>query len=88
MDRLTCLIGEARQAQSLADLDAVTAEIEHLVTHAIRYARQQATNTRAMSALILAIDAARTAVADHRRDLIEPRGHIAPQLVQLFPDRG
>ena len=32
------------------------AELDHLVTHAIRYARRHTTNTRAMSALILAID--------------------------------
>ena len=64
----------------------MTAEIDHLVTHAIRYARHQATNPRAMSALILAIDAARAAVADHRRDLQDRRGS-AGRLVQLFPDR-
>ena len=88
LDRLTALISEARQAKTLAELDAVTTEIDHLVTHAIRYARQQATNTRAMGALILAIDAARTAVADHRRDLMEQRDNLGPRLVQLFPDRG
>jgi hypothetical protein len=87
LDRLTVLISEARQAKTLADLDAITAEIDHLVTHAIRYARQQATNTRAMGALILAIDSARAAVADHRRDL-EGRRSSAGQLVQLFPERG
>jgi hypothetical protein len=87
LDRLTSLISEARQAKTLAELDAVTTEIDHLVTHAIRYARQQATNTRAMSALILAIDAARDAVADHRRGL-EGRRSSAGRLVQLFPERG
>src|SRR3954452_526662 len=87
LDPLTSLISESRQAKTLADLDAVTTEIDHLVTHAIRYARQQATNTRAMSALILAIDAARDAVADHRRGL-EGRRSSAGRLVQLFPERG
>ena len=87
LDRLTSLISEARHAKTLAELDAVTTEIDHLVTHAIRYARQQGTNTRAMSALILAIDAAREAVADHRRDL-EGRRSSAGRLVQLFPERG
>src|SRR5215212_11960041 len=87
LDRLTSLISEARQAKTLADLDAITAEIDHLVIHAIRYARQQATNTRAMGALILAIDSARAAVADHRRDL-EGRRSSAGQLVKLFPERG
>src|SRR3954453_5917561 len=87
LDRLTSLISEARQAKTLAELDAVTTEIDHLVTHAIRYARQQATNTRTMSALILAIDAARDAVANHRRGL-EDRRSSAGRLVQLFPERG
>ena len=87
LDRLTSLISEARQAKTLAELDAVTTEIDHFVTHAIRYARQQATNTRTMSALILAIDAARDAVADHRRGL-EGRRSSAGRLVQLFPERG
>ena len=76
LDRLTSLISEARHATTMAELDAVTLEIEHLVTHAIRYVRQQTTNTRAMSALILAIDAARAAVADHRRDLQDRRGSL------------
>ena len=87
LDRLTALISEARQAKTLAELDAVTTEIDHLVTHAIRYTRQQATNTHAMSALILAIDAARAAVADHRRDL-QDRRSSAGRLVQIFPERG
>lgn len=87
LDRLTSLISEAREAKTLADLDVVTREIDHIVTHAIRYVRQQTTNTRAMGALILAIDAARTAVADHRRDLMEQRDNLGPRLVQLFPER-
>ena len=66
----------ARHATTLAELDAVTLEIDHLVTRAIRYARQQTTNMRAMSALILAIDAARAVVADHRRDPQDRRGSV------------
>ncbi len=88
LDRLTSLIGEARQAKTGAELDGVVQEIDHLVTHAIRYTRQRETNTRAMGALILAIDAARTAVADHRRALVEQRSPSAARLVQLFPERG
>src|SRR5215213_8755003 len=87
LDRLTSLISEARHAKTLADLDTVTTEIDHLVTHAIRYTRQRATNMRAMGALVLAIDAARDAVADHRRDL-EGRRSSAGRLVQIFPERG
>jgi hypothetical protein len=87
LDRLTRLISEAREAKIPAELDAITAEIDHLATHAIRYARQQGTNTRAMAALMLALDAARAAAADHRRDL-EVRRSSVGRLVQIFPERG
>ena len=87
LDRLTSLISEAREAKTPADLDAVAQEIDHQVAHAIRYARQQSTNTRAISALLLAIDAARAAVADHRRDP-RARPSSSGRLVHLFPERG
>jgi len=86
LDRLTCLISEARDAKSVAEIDALMAEVEYLVTHAIRYARQQGTNTRAITALVLAIDAARAAVADRRRDLPGRRSSVG-RLVQLFPEQ-
>lgn len=70
LDRLTCILSEARQAKTEADIDALHAELDNLVTHAIRYARRHTTNTRAMSALILAIDSARAAIADRRRDVL------------------
>ena len=82
LDRLTCILSEARQAKALQDLDALTDEIDHLVTHSIRYARQRTTNTRAMGALILAIDSARAAVADRRRDLLQERGAAAEEPVE------
>jgi TRAP-type uncharacterized transport system substrate-binding protein len=74
LDRLTCILSEARDAASVADLDALTVEIDGLVTHAIRYARYRTTNTRALGALILAIDSARAAVADRRRSILDPKG--------------
>ena len=70
LDRLTCILTDARSAKTPADLDALNAEIDNLVTHAIRYARRRTTNTRAMGALILAIDSARAAIADRRRDML------------------
>src|SRR5215210_3597080 len=70
LDRLTCILSEARQAKTAADIDVLHAELDNLVTHSIRYARRRTTNTQAMSALILAIDSARAAIADRRRDIL------------------
>ncbi len=48
-------------------------EIDDLVTDAVRHARWRTTTTRTMSALILALDSARAAVADRRHELGERR---------------
>jgi TRAP-type uncharacterized transport system substrate-binding protein len=71
LDRLTCILSEARCAKTVKELDELAIEIDHLVTHAIRYARHRTTGTRTMSALIMAIDSARAAIADRRRDVAE-----------------
>lgn len=91
LDRLTCILLDAHKAKTPADLDALTGEIDNLVTHAIRYARHRTTNTRAMGALILAIDSARAAVAERRRDLLyekaaspeAPPTESAPKIAML-----
>lgn len=70
LDRLIDILGEARAATSAAALDDLSLEIDSLVVHAVRYARHHATGTRSMSALILALDSARAAVADCRRKLV------------------
>lgn len=69
LDRLTCVLSDAHKAKTPGELDALTEEIDNLITHAIRYARYRTTNTQAFGALILAIDSARAAVAERRRDL-------------------
>lgn len=70
LDRLIDILGEARAATNAADLDNLSLEIDGLVVHAVRYARHHATGTRSMSALILALDSARAAIADCRRSLV------------------
>lgn len=75
LDRLLCILSEARATTAVRDLDELAVEIDGLVTHAVRYARNRTTDTRTMSALILAIDAARAAIADRRRDLV----NLGPQ---------
>jgi hypothetical protein len=70
LDRVLCILGEAREAKTTAELDDLSVEIDGLVTHAVRHARRRTTGTKTMSALIVAIDSARAAIADRRRDLL------------------
>lgn len=78
LDRLVCVVSEAREAKTERDLDQLSAELEGLVTHAVRDARLRATGPNTMAAMILAIDAARSAIAERRRALAgaaqEPNG--------------
>ena len=74
LDRLMDILAEARESTTLAALDERALEIDSLVLHAVRYARLRTTDTRTMSALILAIDSARSAVADRRRALASGNG--------------
>jgi TRAP-type uncharacterized transport system substrate-binding protein len=76
LDRLMDILAEARESRDPAALDALAMEIDSLVLHAVRYARHRTTDTRTMSALILAIDSARSAVADRRRALVVGRDGI------------
>src|SRR5262249_10684352 len=39
LDRLLCIMTEAREAKSLDQLDELTSEIDDLVTHAVRHTR-------------------------------------------------
>lgn len=66
LDRLTCILTEARAATDPAVLDGLSVEVDGLVTHAVRYARHRTTGLRTTTALILAIDSARAAIADRR----------------------
>lgn len=83
LDRLVAILAEARAAATVAALDELALEIDKLVVAAVQHARDRATGTRTMSALILAIDSARAAIADRRREVIDtaaaaepPRGTI------------
>lgn len=71
LNRLLCMLTEARAANSTDEVDALSRELDDLVTHAIRHARWRTTSTRTMSALILAIDSTRAALADRRAQLTE-----------------
>jgi TRAP-type uncharacterized transport system substrate-binding protein len=71
IDRLLAILAEARKAESTDQLEKLSAEIDTLVSQAIRHGRRRTTTTRAMSAMILALDTARSAVAERRRELYE-----------------
>ena len=69
LERLADVLNEARSARSTAELDAMTGEVDALVTVSLQHAHHRTTAARVMMALMLAIDSARTAVADRRREL-------------------
>ncbi|GJD47859.1 hypothetical protein OPKNFCMD_0571 [Methylobacterium crusticola] len=72
LDRLLAILAEARGTQDPAALAGLAVEIDGLVVDVVRHARARATDIRTMSALILAVDAARAAVAECRRDADGP----------------
>lgn len=71
LDRLITILSDARESKSIHDLKELSAEIDGLVTHAVRHMRRRTAGTRMMSTLILAIDSARAAIEDRRRDLLD-----------------
>lgn len=71
LDRLLCILSDARDSKTVGDLKDLSAEIDGLVTHAVRHMRRRTAGTRMMSTLILAIDSARAAIEDRRRDLLD-----------------
>ena len=87
LDRLLAILIEARTTQDPAALDALAVEIDGLVIDVVRHARAHSTDIRTMSALILAVDAARAAVADCRRDGA-PLRERAGRVLSLHPASG
>ena len=63
-----------REPRRVDQLDELSIEIDGLVTHAVRHARRRTTNTRTMTALLMAIDSARAAVAERRRGVLDEPG--------------
>ncbi|MGF3023595.1 TAXI family TRAP transporter solute-binding subunit [Methylobacterium aquaticum] len=87
LDRLLAILIEARATQDPAALDALAVEIDGLVIDVVRHARAHDTDVRTMSALILAVDAARAAVAECRRDGAPVRER-AGRVLSLHPASG
>lgn len=84
LDRLLSILNEARSAEDPVRLDALSCEIDALVIKAVRQAHTGATDTRTMSALILAIDAARAAIADQRRRAGADHDHVSSRAIHVM----
>ncbi|MFE1600433.1 TAXI family TRAP transporter solute-binding subunit [Methylobacterium sp. ID0610] len=83
LDRLLSILSEARAASDPAALDALAIEIDSLVIDVVHHARSHATDIRTMSALILAVDAARAAVSDCRRGRDASAGERSARVLTL-----
>jgi hypothetical protein len=69
LGRLPRILGDARECRSVEQLDALTLEVDDLVGQAVRQARRKTTSTHTMIALTMAIDSARHAIGDRRREI-------------------
>ena len=69
LDRLLEILRDIRTATTKQQLDELVRETDDLVTDVVRHARERNVDSRAMNALILAIDAVHVAIGDARRAL-------------------
>lgn len=67
LEELASLLARARNSHSHAELEELTLKVDEVVREAIRFTHDGLTNTRTMSALMLAIDSTRSAIVDRRR---------------------
>jgi hypothetical protein len=69
LEELSGLLAKARICSNSEELEKVTLALDELVRQSIRFTRRGLTNTRTMSALMLAIDSTRAAISDRRRSI-------------------
>ena len=69
LERLLRILTQARGTKSLDEINRLVVETDRLVAQAVMKSRRTTTSTAAMSALTLAIDAARQAIDDRRREI-------------------
>jgi hypothetical protein len=85
LDRLLAIGTEARNAETAQHLDTLKTETEDLLLAAIDYTRAGTNDQRTHRVLTFAIDAARAAIADRRRQLdraaLAARRNEPPRLV-------
>ncbi len=68
--RLCRIVADARKAETLERLVEISAEVDRLVAICVWRARRRTTNARTISALMLAIDAARSTVRERREEIV------------------
>lgn len=97
LDRLLAILSDARATESTARLDELTSELDQLLVVAVGHTRAGTTSLGTTGALALALDAARAAIGDRRREILahapgaarssaepnlaEPQLGLAPRLV-------
>jgi hypothetical protein len=69
LDRLVCILSDARAAKTVSELNELAAEMDGLLAHAVRQARWRTTPSNVTSALIIALEGARAALLERRREL-------------------
>lgn len=70
LDRLLDVLADARKAETADALDALTAEVDDLFRVAVEHARDGQADSRTTSAIVLALDGARSAIDDRRRMIL------------------
>jgi TRAP-type uncharacterized transport system substrate-binding protein len=76
LEELSGLLAQARICPSHEALEIVTMRLDEVVRQSIHYTRSGLTNTRTMSAMMLAIDSTRAAIDDRRRMLHQGRQNM------------
>lgn len=82
LEELSLLLSRARRCPSHDELEIVTMRLDEVVRQSIEYTRNGLTNTRTMSAMMLAIDSTRAAIDDRRR-LIDQGYRSTHQAVEV-----
>jgi len=78
-DRLLAIIEEAPTLRDPASIEALHVEIDRLAADVVRYAREREPNGSTMTAVSIAIDTAKAAVADCRHST-DPAGEAASRV--------
>lgn len=76
LDRLLAILNDARATETPARLTALTAELDELLAVAVGHTRAGTTGMGTTGAIALALDGARAAIGDRRRELAE---RVSPQ---------
>lgn len=79
LDRLLEVLADARKAETVETLDLLTAEVDDLFRTSVMHARDGQASSRTTSAIVLALDGARSAIDDRRRIIQAGGGPDSPR---------